>query len=378
MRDQIATTKRWVIHIESRLICAPDGLNQDAVQRLAAQLATLHQRGIEVVVVSAGATSACASEINAAPLPLHEAQALAAIGQIKLTNAWAKGLETQGLQSAQILLTQDDLSHRKHYLNARSTLQVLLKNGAIPVVSENGTVASHGIRAGDTDSLGALVVNLVQADVYILLTELEGFVTLGSGQPDILISEAAAGDSHLDRCAHDMTERFGVDVRSWLRSARLAARSGAHTIIADGRKAGILDAVASGTSVGTLLLSDTHPAASRDRWLSNQLPMRGALEIIAGSYGEVSEASGITALMILRVEGVFQRGDMVVCRGPDGAELARGLVNYSSQEIQRLRGQFIEAFSRQIGYVAEPAIISHENLVTYTAPEDRRNGLTPP
>ena len=369
MGNEIATSKRWVIHVESRLICAPDGLNQDAVQRLAAQLATLHQRGIEVVVVSAGATGACASQTNAAPLPLHEAQALAAIGQIKLTNAWAKGLETYGLQSAQILLTQDDLSHRKHYLNARSTLQVLLKNGAIPVVSENGTVASHGIRAGDTDSLGALVVNLVQADLYILLTELEGFLALNPDSPDTLINEAAAGDAQLDRYAHDMTEHFGFDVRSWLRSARLAARSGAHTIIADGRKASVLDAVASGASVGTLLLSDTHPVASRDRWLSNQLPMRGVLEIIAGSYGEVAEGSGVTALMILRVEGVFQRGDMVVCRGPDGAELARGLVNYSSQEIQRLRGQFVEAFPRQIGYVAEPAIISHENLVTYVAPQ---------
>lgn len=368
MRNEIATTKRWVIHVESRLICAPEGLNQGAVQRLAAQLATLHQRGIEVVVVSAGATGACASQAKAAPPPLHEAQALAAIGQIKLTNAWAKGLETHGLQSAQILLTQDDLSHRKHYLNARSTMQVLLKNGAIPVVSENGTVASHGIRAGDTDSLGALVVNLVQADLYILLTELEGFLALNPDQPATLISEAAAGDAQLDRCAHDMTERLGFDVRSWLRSARLAARSGAHTIIADGRKAGILDAVASGASVGTLLLSDTDPVASRDRWLSNQLPMRGELEIIAGSYGEISEGEGVTALMILRVEGVFQRGDMVVCRGPDGAELARGLVNYSSQEIQRLRGQFVEAFSRQIGYVAEPAIISHENLVTVLNP----------
>jgi glutamate 5-kinase len=373
MREERATTKRWVIHIESRLICAPDGLNQDAVQRLAAQVATLHQRGIEVVVVSAGATGACATQAgdqaNGTAVPLHEAQALAAIGQIKLTNAWAQGLEAHGLQSAQILLTQDDLSHRKHYLNARSTLQVLLKNGAVPVVSENGTVASHGIRAGDTDSLGALIVNLVQADTYILLTELEGFLSLGAGAEASLsgelISQAAAGDAHLDRCAHDMTEHFGFDVRSWLRSARLAARSGAHTIIADGRKAGILEAVASGASVGTLLLSDTNPAASRDRWLSNQLPMRGVLEIIAGSYGELSEGGGVTALMILRVEGTFQRGDMVVCRGPDGVELARGLVNYSSQEIQRLRGQFVEAFARQIGYVAESAIISHENLVTY-------------
>jgi glutamate 5-kinase len=373
MRNEIATTKRWVIHIESRLICTADGLNRDAVQRLASQLATLHKRGIEVVVVSAVATGACVNRPDLTPLPLHEAQALAAIGQIKLTNAWAEGLQTHGLQSAQILLTQDDLSHRKHYLNARSTLQVLLRNGAIPVVSENGTVASHGIRAGDTDNLGALVVNLVQADLYILLTELEGFLALDASldaqAPGELIFEAAAGDTHLDRYAHDMTERFGFDVRSWLRSARLAARSGAHTIIADGRKPAILDAVLNGEPAGTLLLSETHPAASRDRWLSNQLPMRGVLEIIAGSHAGVSDVSGITALMILRVEGVFQRGDMVVCRGPDGTELARGLVNYSSQEIQRLRGQFVEAFTRQIGYVAEPEIISHENLVSHPSAE---------
>jgi glutamate 5-kinase len=370
MREAIAPTKRWVIHIDSCLIATDDGLDIDAIRRLAAQLATLRQRGIEVVVVSPGATAAYAGPAHGATVALHEAQALAAIGQIKLTNAWAEGLAANGLQSAQILLTQDDLSHRKHYLNARSTLQVLLDKGVVSVISENGTVASHGIRAGDTDSLGALVVNLVQADVYVLLTEVEGLLIPGStlevGQTDTFVREAAAGDATLDRCAHDMTERFGFDMRSWLRSARLAARSGAHTVIADGRTAGVLDAIASGAPVGTLLTSDTHPTASRGRWLSNQLPMRGVLEIIAGSYSGVSDANGITALMILRVEGVFQRGDMVVCRSADGTELARGLVNYSSQEIQKLRGQFVEAFSRQIGYVAEPDIISHENLVAYS------------
>jgi len=366
MREQLAATRRWVVHVESRLIGGAGGLNHEAVQRLAAQLATLRQRGIEVVVVSAGA-AACAGSSQAAPLPLHETQALAAIGQIRLTNAWADGLQGVGLQSAQILLTQDDLSHRKHYLNARSTMQVLLGMGVIPVVSENGTIASHGIRAGDTDSLGALVVNLVQADAYVMLTELEGFLTLAADAAHTLIDQASAGDAALDRCAHDMTERFGYDVRSWLRSARLAARSGAHTIIADGRRRGVLEAIASGASVGTLLLSDTHPAASRGRWLSNQLPMRGVLELIAGSYAGITQEGGVTALMILRVEGVFQRGDMVICRGPDGAELARGLVNYSAQEIHRLRGQFVEAFARQIGYVAEPDIISRENLVAFAA-----------
>ncbi|MDE1194862.1 MAG: glutamate 5-kinase [Pseudomonas sp.] len=368
MREAITTTKRWVIHVESRLIAAAGGLNIDAIHRLAAEVATLHQQGIEVVMVSAGATAACASPANGDIVPLHEAQALAAIGQIKLTNAWAQGLAAYGLQSAQILLTQDDLSHRKHYLNARSTLQVLLGKDVVSVVSENGTVASHGIRAGDTGSLGALVVNLVQADVYVLLTEVKGLVMpdsiLDLDQADAFIDQAPAADSALDRCAHEMTERFGFDVRSWLRSARLAARSGAHTVIADGREAGVLGAIASGASLGTLLTSDTHPTASRDRWLANQLPMRGVLEIITGSNDGVPDASGITALMILRVEGVFQRGDMVVCRGADGAELTRGLVNYSSQEIQKLRGQFVEAFPRQIGYVAEPDIISHENRVT--------------
>lgn len=365
MREAITTTQRWVIHVDNRLIAATDGFNPDAIRKLATQSMALRQRGLEVVVVStpgAGASTGVA-------LPLHQAQALAAIDQIRLTQLWAQALAHAGAQSAQILLTQDDLSHRKHYLNARSTLQVLLGQGVIPLVSENCALATHGIRAGNTDSLGALVVNLVQADVYILLTELEGFLTSGQGletdQAPAVIGEAAAGDASLDRYAHDMTEHFGVDVRSWLRSARLAARSGAYTVIADGRQDGILDAIAAGASVGTLLISDTHPAASRGRWLSNQLPMRGTLEIIDGS---ASATTGITALMILRSEGVFQRGDMVVCRGADGVEWARGLVNYSSQEIQKLRGQFVEAFSRQIGYVAEPDIISRENLVVVKAP----------
>lgn len=371
MRDELATTKRWVIHVESRLINTPDGPDNDALQRLASQLAALHRRGIEVVVVSAGATAFCVGPASEASLPLHEAQAWAAVGQIRLTDAWAQCLENRGLQSAQILLTQDDLSHRKHYLNARSTMQVLLDRRVIPVVSENSSIASHGIRAGATDSLGALVVNLVQADVYILLTELDGLLKLESDPSGATIAEVAAGDPALDRYAHDMTERLGFDVRSWLRSARLAARSGAHTVIACGRLDSVLEAIVGGDPIGTLLVSDTNPKASRGRWLSNQLPMRGVLEIVLGAPDGLPENSGITALMILRAEGVFQRGDMVVCRGADGAELARGLVNYSSQEIQRLRGQFVEAFSRQIGYVAEPDIISLENLVTYPIPHER-------
>lgn len=374
MRNEITAARRWVIHVENRLISGPQGLDQGMVEQLASQVATLRQRGIEVVVVSAAASAACPERVDATPLPLHEAQAWAAIGQIALTNSWNQGLLACGVQSAQILLTQDDLSHRKHYLNARSTLQVLLGLGVVPVVSENGTIASHGIRAGDTHSLGALVVNLVQADVYVLLAELDGLLgaaqtleVADSGQGGTLIGQADASDAALDRCAHDMTEHFGADIRSWLRSARLAARSGAHTVIACGRRDQVLIEVASGAAVGTLLVSDTHPAASRGRWLANQLPMRGALEIIAGFQGAVTGSDGVTALMILRVEGVFQRGDMVVCRGADGVELARGLVNYNSQEIARLRGQFVEGFVRQIGYVAEPAVISAENLVAYGA-----------
>lgn len=366
MRTDITAAKRWVIHVDSRLIASPTGLDLQAVGQLAQQLAQLRARGIEVVVVSAGAVQACGepSMTTSFGNALHETQALAAIGQIALINAWAGGLAAQGCQAAQVLLTHDDLSHRKHYLNARSTLGVLLEQGVIPVVSENGTVASHGIRAGDTDTLGSLVVNLVEADLYVMLTSLDGLCEVRQGEPQAPMPEVSAADPALDRFAHDMTEHFSFDVRSWLRSARLAARSGAHTVIAGGRSADVLQRLAEGEHVGTLLLCDCTPVAARARWLAGHLPSRGALEIIAGPASANRFGEGISALMILRVEGIFQRGDMVICRGADGAELARGLVNYSSQEIQRLRGQFVEAFARQIGYVAEPQIMSVGNMVS--------------
>ncbi|WP_448647412.1 glutamate 5-kinase [Pseudomonas mohnii] len=372
MRAERLEGKRWLIHINSNLISSPTGLKVEAIVDLSRQVADLQSKGIQVLLLSAGAVIAGSNKIlHSSQLPpLHEMQAVAAIGQIKHIQTWSQSLEHVGFDTAQILITHDDLSHRKHYLNARSTLEVLISSGVIPIISENGTVASHGVRAGDTEGLGALIVNLVAADVYVMLTELEGLTSIEDQSVISLIDSAMAMDSKLDRCAHEMSGRYGYDIRSWVRSARIAARSGAQTVIANGNTTDVLKRISKGESIGTMISSKLTPLQARGQWLSSHLPSRGSIEIIEDDLSIIT-VEGVTATSVLKVDGTFQRGDVVICRGADGKELVRGLVNYSSQEIMRLRGLFLDEFSKQIGYTAEPFIMSPDNLVASTDGEGK-------
>jgi glutamate 5-kinase len=364
MRTQKLEGKRWLIHINSQLISSPTGIDVDAITNLARQVAELQTQGIQVLLLSTAPITAGGNKISLGShlRALHEAQALAAIGQIKFINTWADSLERAGFDAAQILITHDDLSHRKHYLNTRSTLEVLIANGIIPIISENGSIASHGIRSGETETLGALIVNLVAADVYVMLTELEGLLSTEDQQVIPVIDSAVTADNRLDHCAHDMSERFGYDIRSWVRSARIAARSGAQTVIANGRTRDVIKRIFEGESLGTLVTSKLTPLKARNQWLSGHLPSRGSIDVLEDDLSVIA-VEGITATSILKVDGTFQRGDMVICKGADGKELIRGLVNYSSQEIIRLRGSFIDEFTKRIGYTSERYIISPNNLV---------------
>ncbi|MFN3581674.1 MAG: glutamate 5-kinase, partial [Pseudomonas sp.] len=325
--------------------------------------------GAELVLVSSGAVAAGMSSLgwSERPKTIHQMQAAAAIGQMGLVQAWESSFQAHGLSTAQVLLTHDDLSDRKRYLNARSTLRALLDLGVIPVVNENDTVVTDEIRFGDNDTLGALVTNLVEADLLVILTDRDGLYTADPRHnPEAeLVAEAMADDPKLDAMAGGSAGALGRGgMLTKLRAARLAARSGAGTVIVGGRIEGVIERLQAGDELGTLLLPEKGMLAARKQWLAGHLQTRGRLLIDEGAVKAL--ASGRRSLLpvgVTAIEGAFRRGEMVVCVGPDGREVARGLVNYSAQDASRILGQSTDAVARILGYIDEPEMVHRDNLV---------------
>jgi glutamate 5-kinase len=301
------------------------------------------------------------------PHALHELQAAAAVGQMGLVQAYESRFQRYGLHTAQVLLTHDDLAHRQRYLNARSTLRTLLTLGVVPVVNENDTVTTEEIRFGDNDTLSALVANLVEADLLIFLTDQAGmFDSDPRGNPDAsLIAEAEAGDFTLESMASGSGGALGRGgMLTKVRAAERAARSGTMTLIAPGREAYILQRIANDEPVGTRLYPACIPLAARKQWLAGQLQSRGTLTLDDGAVRVLRDSGrSLLPVGVTAVRGTFERGDLVVCRGPEGQEVARGLVNYSSAESCRIIGQPSQRIEEILGYVDEPELIHRDNLV---------------
>jgi len=369
MTANATTPRRWVIKIGSALVTADGrGLDRDALRLWVDQIADMMAQGHAVVVVSSGAVAEGMRRMGWARRPgsLHELQAAAAIGQMGLVQAWESCFQRRGLHTAQVLLTHDDLSDRRRYLNARSTLRALVSLGVVPVVNENDAVANDELRFGDNDTLAALVANLIEADRLVLLTDREGLYRADPRtRPDAeLVVDAPAGDPALDAMAGG-GGRFGQGgMQTKLRAARLAARSGAATVIAHGRAADVLRRLSAGERVGTLLTSTQPPEAARKRWLAGQLQAKGQLELDPGAVRVLREAGrSLLAVGVRRVSGQFLRGELVTCVDHAGREVARGLVNYSADEARRIQGQPSSAIESLLGYVDEEELIHRDNLV---------------
>ena len=366
----VPASRRWVVKIGSAMLTGNgQGLDREALRGWVDQMAERMGLGDEVVVVSSGAVAEGMSRMGWArrPTALHELQAAAAIGQMGLVQAWESCFQRRALHTAQVLLTHEDLSDRQRYLNARSTLRALLDLGVIPVVNENDVVANDELRFGDNDTLAALVTNLVEADFLVLLTDQAG---LYDRDPRFdaaaqLLPEAQADDPALDAMAGDSGSGLGRGgMGTKLRAARLAARSGATTIIASGHAPAVLSAVAAGASVGTRLLPSRSPEAARKRWLAGQLRAKGRLWLDAGAVRVLRERGGsLLAVGVQRLAGDFRRGELVVCLDPSGAEVARGLINYEAAETARILGQPSTRIAEILGYVSEDELIHRDNLV---------------
>jgi glutamate 5-kinase len=369
-RTQIPQTRRWVVKIGSALLTAEgQGLDRDALGGWVDQMADWIAGGNELVLVSSGAVAEgmCRMGWTRRPGPLHQLQAAAAIGQMGLVQAWESCFQRRDLHTAQVLLTHDDLSNRKRYLNARSTLLALIDLSVVPVVNENDAVANEELRFGDNDTLAALVANLVEADLLILLTDQEGLFDADPRvNPDAkLIGEARVDDIRLDQVAGDSLGGLGRGGMSTkLRAARLAARSGTATVIASGRHGGTLTRIAAGDDLGTLLIPSQGSDAARKRWLAGQLQARGSLVLDAGAVRVLREAGcSLLAVGVKQVKGQFQRGEVVACVDEAGNQVARGLINFSAEEARRIKGQPSGRFDEILGYTDEDELIHRDNLV---------------
>lgn len=369
-REMLADTRRWVVKIGSALLTNDGrGLNAEGISHWVAQMAALRRHGVEVVLVSSGAVAAGMSRLGwkERPAAMHELQVAAAVGQMELAQTWQSAFEKHGIQTAQVLLTHADLSNRQRYLNARSALVTMLDLGVIPVINENDTVVTDEIRFGDNDTLGALVANLVEADVLTLLTDQKGMFTADPRtDPEAeLIDEAYASDRKLDALAGSGGGKLGRGgMATKLRAARLAARSGAKTVIVGGRIENVLERFYGSESLGTLMLPDHAPEAARKRWLAGQLRVQGRLVIDAGAIRALRDSGrSLLPVGVRSVEGQFQRGEMVACVDESGYEVARGLVNYGSEDAVRLAGHPSHQIASILGYIDEPELLHRDNLV---------------
>lgn len=369
-RKQLAKAERWVIKIGSALLTNDGvGLNSEGIRCWVDQMAHLRQAGVELVLVSSGAVAEgmCRLGWSSRPRELHKLQAAAAVGQMGLVQAYESRFQKYGLHTAQVLLTHDDLSSRQRYLNARSTLRTLLSYGVVPVINENDTVVIDEIRFGDNDTLAALVANLVEADNLIILTDQDGMFDKDPrfDHDAKLITEAPVTDANLEAMATGGAGSLGRGgMLTKVRAARLAARSGASTVIASGRVEDVLLRVRKGEILGTLLYAEKAPVTARKQWLAGHLQLHGKLVIDAGACKVLRESGrSLLAVGVKAVEGRFVRGEVVACVDAKGREVARGLVNYSAEEIDLIKGQASEKIEPLLGYVDEPELIHRDNLV---------------
>ncbi|WP_321528918.1 glutamate 5-kinase [Sedimenticola selenatireducens] len=369
-REKFTSAKRWVVKIGSALLTADGkGLAREALSGWVEQMSSWVLAGNELILVSSGAVAEGMSRMGwtARPTTLHELQAAAAIGQMGLVRAYETCFQKHGLHTAQVLLTHDDLTNRKRYLNARSTLRTLIRLGVVPVVNENDTVANQELRFGDNDTLAALVANLVEADLLVLLTDQQGLYDCDPRyNPEaVLIDESRVDDPMLDQVAGGSSGLLGQGgMVTKVRAARLAARSGTATIIAPGVGDKVLTRIAAGEPVGTLLLPVQEAEAARKRWLAGHLQVRGRLVVDAGAVRVLRESGrSLLAVGVKQVIGKFSRGEMVVCVDEQGREIARGLVNYNSTESDRIKGVASGRIQEILGYVDEEELIHRDNLV---------------
>lgn len=361
---------RVVVKVGSALVTNDGrGLDFEAIARWATQIAALQKAGKEVLLVSSGAIAEGVLRLGwkSRPKRLFELQAAAAVGQMGLVQAYETRFAGHGIKTAQILLTHADLADRERYLNARDTLIEILRLGCVPIINENDTVVTDEIKVGDNDTLGALVTNLVEADAFVILTDQKGLYTADPRKDPTaeFVAHAVAGDPALEKMAGGAASTLSKGgMITKILAAKRAARSGAATIIASGRKKDVLIRLSQGEAIGTELSPRQAPMHARSQWLADHLRCEGRVILDAGAAAALlKRKTSLLPVGVKAVEGDFVRGDVVACTDEKGVEIARGLANYASSEIRMIKGKHTEEIEGVLGYCAQPEFIHRDNLV---------------
>jgi len=368
-RPEPKAARRIVVKVGSGVLTRAGTLRPGVVSRLAAEVAGLLDAGRQVVVVSSGAI-ALGSRILGWDHPgrsIPEKQAAAAVGQISLSELWRKRLRRHGREAAQVLVTRADLDDRERFLNARHTLLELLRLDVVPVVNENDTVATEEIRFGDNDNLSATIVNLVGADLLVILTDVDGLYAEPpgakgpTGEP---IDVVDALTPEIERAAAGSGSAFGRGgMITKLQAVRSAAASGAASVLASGRRPGTLTRVAAGEPEGTLFRAGSR-IGSRKHWLAFTAKPRGRLLLDAGAVRAVRERGrSLLPAGIVSVEGRFGIGDAVACADDRGVEFARGLAAYAAEDVRRIKGLATSQIGGVLGYSNGDEVIHRDDLV---------------
>jgi glutamate 5-kinase len=369
-KETLKKVRRVVVKVGSSILASQDrGLHRTVFSHLAREISALKHQGYEMILVSSGAIAAGMEKLGfqSRPQTITQKQAAAAVGQSRLMNVYESYFSRHHQTVAQVLLTHDDLSHRKRFINARNTLLALLKLGIIPIINENDTVAVDEIKVGDNDNLSALITNLIEADLLVILTDIDGLC-----DADPRFNPQARCIPLIEDVDMGMEGIIGDTDGPWrvggmvtkIEAAKKTSRFGIPTIIGNGAKDGILHQILSGKEIGTLILPKTRVLSSRKGWIAFHLKPKGEVTVDEGAKRAVCQkGKSLLSSGVMKVNGAFDRGDAVSCVGPRGKEFARGLVNYNASELEKIKGLRSQQIEKTLGFKYSDEVIHRNDLV---------------
>ena len=384
VRRDFRAVRRAVVKVGSQVLTTRAGeLDRGVFDWLADDVAHLRSQGVEIAIVSSGAVAAGMGRLGyaARPASIPDTQALAAVGQIDLVWLYKEVFGARGLSVGQVLLTRDDLENRRRYQNAKSALLTLFRMGAVPVINENDTVVVEEIKFGDNDNLSAMVTNLIEGDCLVILSDIEG---LYDRDPKVhdgarLLSRVDAVDETVDSFVGASKSSVGTGgMATKLLAVRRAAHGGAASVIASGKHPNCLRKIFSGELVGTYFPPMEDRLTRRKHWIAYTVQPLGQLTLDDGAVGAIASKgksllpSGITA-----VQGDFDRGDAVRLVSSSGAEVARGLTNYSAAEVSEIAGLATREIADRLGYKYADEVVHRDDLVVLLAPQGDKRRSSP-
>ena len=367
-RESLTATNRWVVKIGTSLLTdSASGIRQSAIDSWVEQIAELKSAGVDIVLVSSGSIGEGMRRLgwDKRPGEVHRVQTAAAVGQMGLVHSYEASFRSHNILTAQILLTHADLANRQRYLNARNTLRELLSLGVVPIVNENDAVVNEEIRFGDNDTLAALAANLVEADSLVLLTDQNGLYDSDPRESSdaTLVRYARADDPALLDMAGDPGAHGSGGMETKIKAARKASGSGATTLIVSGQEKDVLLRIRRGEELGSLLTPGSGRIAARKQWLAGQLRGNGKLVLDNGAVNVLKqEGRSLLPIGVTEVEGSFTRGEIVICVDQMNNEIARGLVNYNSDEARKIIGVSSNQIEIILGYGGESELIHRDNI----------------